>query len=293
MSKRSLIKRIFSIGKAGEGLEEGVPAEELAGATGVEASPGGEAAVKPSITEILFRRKGGPEPAEEAPAPSGETVTALLPDRLGDRRLNRKEETAQKLSEGFDDLSGLLKSINQKLEDSNDRGRMLADSIDELPEVLRSIPETNRAQIEFLGTISKQLDLQTVRSGELIEHFRSLPEILKSIPASQQAHAEQLQSIAAQLSENSTRQMGQFQGLQKSQQQALVAFQSTQNKSLNLFHKAQQQSLSMFKGSQAMQSRQIEEFMARTQRSLKWTLVACSLIVSATALGVAAMVFLL
>ncbi|MHC4471315.1 MAG: hypothetical protein ACYS99_10160, partial [Planctomycetota bacterium] len=178
-----------------------------------------------------------------------------------------------------------------KLEDGNVRGRALADSIEGLPEVLRSIPETNRAQIEFLGTISKQLDLQTSRSGEFVEHLRTLPEILKNIPESQRQQAEQLKEITSLLSETSQKQIEYAKSVQKAQQATVAAFQNAQNRSLNLFHKAQQQSLSTFQGTQTTQSRQLQQFIDRTQRSMNRVLIACATIVGLAAAAVAALFY--
>lgn len=291
MSKKSFIKRILSLGRSGDPGEESAGTEEVVGGGVLEATQAGEAALRPSITEILFRRRSAAD-EDEPEGGTGTETRVLAPDRTAEKRLTRKEETAQKITEGFENLSGILKSINQKLEAGNERSRGLADSIEELPEVLRSIPETNRAQVEFLGTISKQLDLQTVRSGELMEKFQSLPEILRSIPAAQREQAEQLRELMGLLTTSAETQMNSLKAMQKAQGATLTAFQNTQNKSLNAFHKAQQQSLAVFKRSQENQARQMQEFVERTQRSTNRVLIACAAIVSAAVAGVGAMLLL-
>ena len=290
MARQSFIKRILSLGRVDDEPEHAASGAAVSVGPDLSASVTGEAVLRPSITEMLFRRRN---PAEDdaRPQESGES-RALVADRLVEKPMSRKEETAQKISEGFDSLSGLLKSINEKLDTGNERGRVLADSIEELPEVLRSIPETNRAQIEFLGTISKQLDLGNARSGELMEQFRSLPEILRNIPESQRQTAEQLREIATLLSEGTGKQLDWMRTAQEGQQAALNTFQSAQNKSLNLFHKAQQQGLSMVRGAQQEQSRQIQEFLVSSQKSMSRVLIACAGIVGAAVIAVAAMYFL-
>jgi hypothetical protein len=288
MSKKSFIKRILTL-RRGEESTEKSPAPEVGG--DIQASQSGEAALKPSITEILFRRRTSIDEEGIPQTESHEAGTAVSETAL-ERRVSKKEETAQKISEGFDNLSGLLKSIGSKLEDGNERGRSLADSIEGLPEVLRSIPETNRAQIEFLGTISKQLDLQTTRSGEFIEHLRTLPEILANIPESQRQQAEQLKEITSLLTETSQSQIDYAKSVQKAQQATVAAFQSAQNKSLNLFHKAQQQSISTFQGTQTAQAQQMQAFIERTQRSMNRVFLACATVVGIAAIAAAAIFYL-
>ena len=287
MSRKSFIKRIFTA-RSGEESAESSQSPEAGGGV-VSASQSGEATLKPSITEILFRRRTSLE--EESP--DSHEASETLSEVSLERRVSKKEETAQKISEGFDNLSGLLKSIGSKLEDGNVRGKALADSIEGLPEVLRSIPETNRAQIEFLGTISKQLDLQTSRSGEFIEHLRTLPEILKSIPESQLRQSDQLKEIAGLLSDTSQKQIDYAKSVQQAQQATVSAFQTAQNKSLNMFHKAQQQSMTTFQGTQTEQSLHLQDFIDRTHRSMNRVLLACASIVGAAVIAAAAaLVFL-
>ncbi len=293
MATRSFIKRILSLGRSGEEAEAAPASEGLLGEGAMAASGSGEAALRPSITEILFRRRSQPEAGEAETGTKTETgEQELVPDRAGERRVSRKEETAQKISEGFDNLSGLLKSISEKLETGNARGRALHESIEGLPEVLKSIPETNQAQIEFLGTISKQLDLQTTRAGELVNHLKTLPEILRSLPDTQERLVKQLTGLGEKLERDTENQLAYMRGAQKAQQASLVAFQNTQNKSLNLFHKAQQQSLAVFKHAQAEQAGQIRELIEMSQRSMMRVLLACAGIVGAAIVGAAALYFL-
>ncbi len=277
MSTPSFIKRFLSLGKGEEMSEDSV--DTMTGTGEVQTAVGGEAAIRPSITEILFRRRGLEVEEEEAES------TALVPDSTAERQLSRREETAQKLTEGLDNMSSLLKGINEKLDSGNERGRALVDSIEDLPEVLRSIPETNRAQIEFLGTISRQLDLQSVRTSEMMDQFQSIPTL-------QREQTEKLGDIAERLEENSEAQRSHLEGAREAQQANLQVFQNAQNKSLNLFHKAQQQSLSMLKGAQAKQARQLEQLVVNTQKSMNRVMIACVAVVGVVIAGAAAVFFL-
>jgi hypothetical protein len=290
MSKPSFIKRIFSLGRSEETAEAATATEAAASGETLAASASGEAAAQPSITEILFRRSGPP------PTEGEETVTeesrAVVQEKTGERKISKKEETAQKISEGFDNLSGLLKTIGEKLETGNERKGALQDSIEGLPEVLESIPETNRAQIEFLNTISKQLDLSNSRSGEIMEQFKALPAILESIPASQEQHARQLRQISRMLSDTAGNQLDFMKEAEERQSEALESFQSAQKRSLNLFHNAQQESLAAYQKSQDAQRKDMTRMVENSHRSLTRVLVICSAIAGAAVVGVAAMFFL-
>jgi hypothetical protein len=278
MSTPSFIKRFLSMGKGEDESDDGgaqLRTDTIA-ATGEAHSPAaGETAIRPSITEILFRRRGAEGEDEEAGS------TALVPDTTAERQLSRREETAQKLTEGLDSMSSLLKGINEKLSAGNERSRALVDSIEDLPEVLRSIPETNRAQIEFLGTISRQLDVQSVRTSEMMDQFQAIPRL-------QREQTEKLGEIAERLSDTSAAQRQHLEGVQQAQQANLQVFQSAQNKSLNLFHKAQQQSLAMLKGAQDMQARQLEQLVASTQQTMNRVMITCVVVVSVVIAGAAA-----
>ena len=105
MSKQSFIKRILSLGRGEEGSGEAPETEALAATTladsslagggAMEATAGGEAALKPSITEILFRRRSGEEVAETE---TKDEARPVVPEHLAERRLSTREETAQTLA---------------------------------------------------------------------------------------------------------------------------------------------------------------------------------------------------
>ncbi|MEN8151009.1 MAG: hypothetical protein ABFS86_14400 [Planctomycetota bacterium] len=285
MSKPSFIKRILSLGKNEESLE---PAAETAVATDAGSA---DPADRPSITEILFRRSGPPPHDGESGGGAGvevENAPAVVPER----KISKKEETAQKISEGFDDLSGLLKNIGEKLETGNERNQTLNESIEGLPAVLDAIPETNRAQIEFLNTISKQLDMSNRRSGEIMEQFSTLPAILESIPASQEQQSNQLKTISRLLSETTGNQLEFMEKTEKRQGEVLESFQTAQKRSLNMFHNAQQESLAAYQQSQEQQSEQLSRLVEHTNRSMTRVLITCAAIVGVAMCGVAAIFFL-
>jgi len=303
MSKKSLLHRLF-----GGGPVEPEPALEAAGDPGavttedVTSEETDEAVVDNRIervaegvteNEVMVDETVEIEtkPGENRlpPEPEVETRTPVI----ATRGRAKKEEMALKLTEGFDNLGKLLKNVNENLEASGERAERMAQELEGLPEVLKQIPETNRAQVEFLGAISRQLDVQNSRNAELSENLSSLPELLKIIPEGHQTHAEKLGMIADQIATNSRSQLQQFQAVQKAQDATFVALRNSQNKSINLVNKAQQSALTVFKQAQASQARQVQTLIDKTQKNLHRTLLYAAGIMGAAIVGAVVLTLIL
>lgn len=293
MSKKSLLHRLFRVGQP-----EPEPVLEMAGAVSENEMTEEETAAEETRIERV---------AEVGDTDSG-TVTEdtveiesnrLPPEAeertpiIAARSLGKKEEMAKKLTEGFDNLGQLLQNVNTNLEASGERAERMVQELEGLPDVLKSIPETNRAQIEFLGAISRQLDVQNSRNSELSENLSSLPELLRIIPEGHQNQAEKLAVIADQISANSRSQQQQFQAVQKAQDATFVALRNSQNKSINLVNKSQQSALTVFKQAQASQARQVQSLIDKTQKSLNRTLLYAAGMMGAAIIGAVALTLLL
>ena len=299
MPRKSLLSRLFRIGHA-----EPEPALETVGDLGTMSEAAGE---EEKGTETHFERATDAVPSGTAtetkpdlgssrlpPEEKEETVEKeAKPPVVTGKPLSKREETAQKLSEGFDNLSDLLRSVNGNLEASGERSEKMAQDLEGLPEVLKQIPETNRAQIEFLGAISRQLDVQNSRNSELADSLKSLPELLQIIPEGNRHQAEKLAQIADHLSVSSQTQAEQFRAVQKAQDATFVALRNSQNKSINLVNKSQQSALTVFKQSQASQARQIQSLIDRTQKSMNKTVLVAAAMMGAAILGAVVLTLIL
>ena len=296
MARRSLLSRLFRIGHA-----EPEPALEAVGEAGTltDAEDGEET----KGTETHFERATDAVPTGTATESTPEAGSSRLPPEememeakppvVTGKPLSKREETAQKLTEGFDNLSNLLENVNTNLEAAGDRSERMANELEGLPEVLKQIPETNRAQIEFLGAISRQLDVQNGRNTELAESLKSLPDLLQIIPEGNRHQAEKLGQISDHLSESSRDQAAQFRAVQKAQDATFVALRNSQNKSITLVNKSQQAALTVFKQSQASQARQIQSLIDRTQKSMNKTILMAAAMMGAAIIGAVVLTLIL
>ncbi len=199
---------------------------------------------KPSLIHRLFirNREGGHplamEPSGEresvengrgASVPSGSTALAEPPERL-----SKKEETAIRIQEGFQDLSSLLKTIGQKLDVQNGRGLDLAEQVRPLPPLLHRL--------------SEQLELGR-------ETSIGLRDSLKGLETASNAQIDFLRKV-----DSNHRQM-------------VETFDTAQKRALNVFYKAQKETYEVFRKHQESQSRQFEDIMVKTQKSFTKMLV--------------------
>lgn len=203
---------------------------------------------KPSLLHRLFirnREAGHPlamEPSlHEESAVNGHGPATMAATALADpppvempERLSKKEETALRIQEGFQDLSGLLKTIGSKLEVQNARGVDLVEHVRPLP--------------PLLNRLSDHLEAQRETSVALRDSIRGLE-------SASQAQVEFLKKV-----ETGHRQM-------------VDTFEKAQSRALNVFYKAQKETYEVFKKHQETQSHQFQDIMVRTQKSFTKMLV--------------------
>jgi small-conductance mechanosensitive channel len=86
----------------------------------------------------------------------------------------KRDAAIQRLEEGFTTLTDLMGSIRDNLEKQNQRQDELLGALQQLPQVLQSIPESNRMQGETLTAIRQQIEGQTnqqVKLHEILTHI--------------------------------------------------------------------------------------------------------------------------
>ena len=79
----------------------------------------------------------------------------------------RRDAAIQQLQDGFGTLTDLMSGIRSNLEKQNERQEQLAEYLSHLPQVLASLPESNRVQGETLKAIHQQLATQSDQQGKL------------------------------------------------------------------------------------------------------------------------------
>ena len=80
------------------------------------------------------------------------------------------------IQRGVDALSDLMNSVRQNLEDQGRRQDQLIGYLRDLPEVLRSLPESQRAQVEALRTLAEHMSQQSVQQERLAEVMEKMGE---------------------------------------------------------------------------------------------------------------------
>ena len=88
----------------------------------------------------------------------------------------KRDAAIHRLEEGFTTLTDLMGSIRDNLDHQNRRQDELLKALQQLPQVLTSIPESNRVQTETLQAIHKQIEGQSAqqeRLGEILNKIGS------------------------------------------------------------------------------------------------------------------------
>src|SRR5207244_12413938 len=87
----------------------------------------------------------------------------------GPRPGAQRDAAIQHLQEGFTTLTDLMGAIRDNLEQQNRRQDELLGALQQLPQVLQSIPESNRMHGETLSAIRQQIEGQGAQSERLGE----------------------------------------------------------------------------------------------------------------------------
>jgi hypothetical protein len=213
------------------------------------------------------------QPAAE-PDPENVLLGRLFGARLPARPAEAvREEIGERVSSGFRDLSRLLGAIKETLQN---RDGQVQQTLQALPTYLQQVPRIQRAQIECLAQISKQLEHMGTGSRDLLARLDAVPDLLRSIVVHQQEQSrfvEEMQARTAEAMEVQSKAI--HQGLETSRKQAetqlqmirsiastqediFATFQNTQNRALNVFHRSQQQANAQHKETQRVLSHQVE-----------------------------------
>jgi hypothetical protein len=189
-----------------------------------------------------------------------------------------REEIGERVASGFQDLSRLLGTIKETLQG---RDGQVQQTLQALPGFLQQVPRIQRAEIECLAQISKQLEHMGGGTRDVIARLDGVPDLLRTLMVGQSEQAKFLEDLQARTAgalevqssaireglERSRRQaetqLALVQSLATTQQDIFATFQNTQNRALNVFHRAQQQTQAQHKETQHVLSRQVELLVER------------------------------
>jgi len=78
-----------------------------------------------------------------------------------------KDVSIAQLKQGYSEVVETMQSVRKHLETQGQRSERMMEMFEGMPEILKSIPETNRAQVRLLEAIHANLDRQNETSSEL------------------------------------------------------------------------------------------------------------------------------
>jgi len=151
-------------------------------------------ALLPVLREVPASPAGQIEPAEKKPR------------SFFWRPWARRDAAISSLQQGFDSLSGLMASIRDSLERQSRRQDEILGYLAHLPQLLETLPQTQRAHSEALAAIGQQLQQQTQQQARLAEILDRLGEaqggqqrVLESLAGRVGALCEHDQMVSANL----------------------------------------------------------------------------------------------
>lgn len=242
-------------------------------------------AAEPPPDSLLGRLFGGrrADPAAAAPdtggAPRAATPGALEVEAQAAPHAYRvREEIGERVASGFQDLSRLLSTIKETLQS---RDGQVQQTLQALPGFLQQVPRIQRAEIECLAQISKQLEHMGSGSRDMLARLDGVPDLLRTLQLGQTEQARFLDALQGRMAaaleaqgralaegldrsrRQSETQLALIQSLAVTQQDIFATFQNTQNRALNVFHRAQQQTQAQHRETQQVLSRQVEQLVDR------------------------------
>jgi chromosome segregation ATPase len=128
-----------------------------------------EASDKSVFTRIGdWFRLGGRNGHEELPL-QPESQQQIVTRASFFRPWARRDHAIQNLQQGFGTLTDLMAAIKANLERQDQRNEELLNALQQLPQILQSVPETNKLQTETLRAIHQQMEQQNNQQTKLAE----------------------------------------------------------------------------------------------------------------------------
>jgi len=276
------------------------PAQDITDSSGREEDrPGAEG---DSLLARLFGVRRG-----DGTSLHTEVARPVSLERSREGRDALREEIGERVSTGFRDLSRLLAAIKDTLQN---RDGQVQQTLQALPTYLQQVPRIQRAQIDCMAQISRQLEHMGTGTRDVLARLESVPDLLRSLAEHQAAQARYLDQIQQRTAEaletqsaaireglESSRrqaetQLGMVRSIAATQEDVFSTFQNTQNRALNVFHRAQQQANAQHRETQRVLSQQVEMLVQKVhtaQTRVFWLSIGFAL---AAAAGLVAVLLL-
>ena len=249
VKKSSFFERLFQKRGTGPGIQKSSPPI----GAGPPRGNGGSHGPAP-IAAAVAGTVAPPLPVNrlEPPAPP-----PVQPTEVETRKLSRKEDAIAAVTDGLSELGNLLRGINTRMEEGNERSGDLATRFE-------NFPATARAQIELLGVISRQLEESRGSTRELMEKFGEMPDLLRGIHKvleRQAATEERTESTLTDFRNTMDRINGSIAELSQEHSASLkethASFERNHAQSVRVFEQTQKETVQTFRQSQEGQSKQL------------------------------------
>jgi len=174
MKKKSFFKRLFGLSgheeesfvneeKLLENKKMGLPVEEEE-----KKAPPAEESAKPVESEIVDKEEG----VVDEGGSKLEVIT---------RKLTEQEEMSLKISQGLKGLTSHLGEISDKLEEQTKKSTELVTTVQTIPDKLKDLPESSRAGLELLKTISRTMESQSKSVENLNGKISGLSNVMNDV----------------------------------------------------------------------------------------------------------------
>lgn len=133
----------------------------------------------PGVSVASSPRDAKPTDAVEARLESkvddgGKLSAFAETNRVAGRKLTAKEEARLALGEGFQELSGLVRGVQARVDNQDSRAARMAQEI-------QALPALGRSQLEMLQKMASHFERQTEVGAELLNKLGGLPEMLGGV----------------------------------------------------------------------------------------------------------------
>lgn len=187
--------------KKGGALKGRTPTKGPAAAAGKGRKPapkGGGVALKekppekkdPMAEKGAAREKTPPKPPPAPDMKRGRIEAEILPEdeKVNDEgkdtlnvianKVTRQEEMSMNISKGLKGLSSVLGDMNSKIEEQTKQSTQLVSTVKTIPEMLKDLPDSSRAGLELLNSISQIIDQQNKAVVDLNSKIANLPDVM-------------------------------------------------------------------------------------------------------------------
>jgi len=125
-------------------------------------------------------------PSDEKVKDAGTTRFEVITEKL-----SQQEEASLNISKGLNGLSSLLGDIDERLQEQTKTSNELVTTVKTIPEMMKDLPESSRAGLELLNTISVIMDQQSQGVKDLNSKVSNFSEVVTNLGGKLESDAKE------------------------------------------------------------------------------------------------------